>query len=64
VPIVPSGEQKFFLSFIFRPFLDDKIIVWPWAMILSSRNSLNIENTFVDLIEQVAQSKSDNSYVP
>ena len=34
---------------VFRLFLDDKIIVWPWAMILSSRNNLNTENTFVDL---------------
>jgi len=49
---------------IFRLFLDDKIIVWPWAMILSSRNNLNMGNTFVDLTEPLAQSNSDNSYVP
>jgi len=30
---------------VFRLFLDDKIIVWPWAMILSSRNNLNMGNT-------------------
>jgi hypothetical protein len=28
---------------IFRLFIDGKIIVWPWAMILSSRNNLNME---------------------
>jgi hypothetical protein len=49
---------------VFRLFLDDKIIVRPWAMILSSRNNLNMGNTFVDLTEQLAQSNSDNSYVP
>ena len=37
---------------------------WPWAMILSSRNNLNMGNTFVDLMEQLVQSNSDNSYVP
>jgi hypothetical protein len=47
---------------IFRLFLDDKIIVWPWAMILSSRNNLNTGNTFVDLTEQLAQSNSDMCY--
>jgi hypothetical protein len=36
---------------IVRLFFDDKIIVWPWAMDLSSRNNLNTENTFVDLTE-------------
>jgi hypothetical protein len=36
---------------IFILFLDEKIIVSPWAMILSSRNNINIENTFVDLTE-------------
>ena len=49
---------------IFRLFLDDEIIVWPWAMILSSRNNLNMENIFVDLMEPLMQSNSDNSYVP
>ena len=48
---------------IFKLSLDDKIIVWPWAMILSSRNNLNTGNTFVDLMEQLAQSNIDNSYV-
>jgi hypothetical protein len=32
-------------------------------MILSSRNNLNMGNTFVDLTEQLAQSNFDNSYV-
>jgi hypothetical protein len=49
---------------IFRLFLGDKIIVWPWAMILSSRNNPNMGNTFVDLTKQLVQSNSDNSYVP
>ena len=48
---------------VFRLFLDDTIIVWPWAMIMSSRNNLNTINTFVDLTEPLAQSKFDNSYV-
>ena len=45
---------------VFRLFLGDKIIVWPWAMIVSSRNNLNTGNTFVDLTEHLAQSNSDN----
>jgi len=49
---------------VFRLFLDDKIIVWPWAIILSSRNNINTGNTFVDLMEQLVQSNSNNSYVP
>ena len=48
---------------VFRLFLDDIIIVWPWAMIMSSRNNLNTRNTFVDLTEPLAQLKFDNSYV-
>jgi hypothetical protein len=32
-------------------------------MILSSRNNLNMGNTFVDLTEQLAQPSFDNSYV-
>ena len=34
---------------IVRLFFDGKIIVWPWAMVLSSRNNLTMGNTFVDL---------------
>jgi hypothetical protein len=59
-PIVPSGQ----LFPVFRLFIDDKIILQGQTIILSSRNNLNMGNTFVDLIEQVAQSNSDNSYVP
>jgi len=33
---------------VFRLFLDVKIIVWPWAMILSSKNNRNMGHTFVD----------------
>ena len=51
------------MFFVFRLSLDDKIIVWPWAMILSSRNNLNNGNKFVELMEQLAQSNSNNSYV-
>ena len=29
-------------------FLDDKIIVWPWARILSSKNNIPMGHTFVD----------------
>jgi len=43
-----SGQQN--VSYIYIIF-DDKIIVWPRAMMLSSRNNLNAENTFVDLTE-------------
>jgi hypothetical protein len=32
-------------------------------MVLSSRNNKNMGNTFVDLMEQLAQSNFDNSYV-
>ena len=32
-------------------------------MILSSRNNLNMGNTFVDLTEQMVQSNFHNSYV-
>ena len=28
--------------FVFTLFLDDKIIVWPWARILSSKNNINM----------------------
>src|SRR3984885_16264395 len=31
---------------VLNSFFDDKIIVWPWAMVLTS---INTENTFVDL---------------
>jgi hypothetical protein len=48
---------------IFRLFLDDKIIAQGQTMISSSRNNLNMGNTFVDLAEQLAQSNFDNSYV-
>jgi hypothetical protein len=33
---------------VFRLFFDDKIIVWPWAMIFSSKNNPNMGHTFVD----------------
>jgi hypothetical protein len=36
-----------------------KIIVWPWAMILLSRNNLNMGNTFVDPTEHLAKSNSE-----
>jgi hypothetical protein len=46
---------------IVRLFFDDKIIVWFWAMVLSS---INTEITFVDLTEKLAKLYSDNRYVP
>jgi hypothetical protein len=49
---------------VFILFLDGKIIAQGQTIILSSRNNLNTGNTFVDLTEQLAQSNSDNSYVP
>jgi hypothetical protein len=36
---------------IFRLLLDDKIIAQGQTMILSSKNNLNMENTFVHLTE-------------
>ncbi len=49
---------------VFRLFLDDKFIAQGQTINLSSKNNLNMGNNFVDLTEQLAQSNSDNSYVP
>ena len=49
---------------VFRLSIDDKGIIWPRAIILSSGNNLNMENTFVGLTEELPQSNSDNNYSP
>jgi len=49
---------------VFRLFLDDRIFVWPWAMILSSRNDLNTGNPFVHIPKQLLVSDSDNNFLP
>ena len=48
---------------LFRLSLDDKSIVWPRAIILSSGNNLNMGNTFACLTEWSLQSNSDNNYL-
>ena len=48
---------------VFRLFLDDGIIVWPWAMILSSRNNLNTGNLFICIPKQLLESDSDNNFL-
>ena len=40
LPIILLSQQKMFS--VFRLFLYDKIIIWPWAM------NLNMGHTFVD----------------
>jgi hypothetical protein len=45
---------------IFKLFHNEKIIVWPWAIVLSWRNNLTTENTFVVMTEQLQQLHSDN----
>jgi hypothetical protein len=47
---------------VFRLFLDDEIIVWPWTMILSLRNNLNTGNPFVRIPKQLLESDSDNDF--
>ena len=48
---------------IFRLFPDDKIIGLGQTILLSSRDNLNMANTFVCSAEQLPQSNSDNNYL-
>ena len=45
-------------------YVDEGIIVWPWAMIPSSRNNLNTGNPFVHIPKQLPESDSDNNFLP
>jgi hypothetical protein len=49
---------------VFILFLDDKMVISPYLAILSSRNDLNIANTFFGMSKQLTQSNSDNCYLP
>ena len=44
--------------------LNERIIAQGQTIIFSLRDNLNMENTFVDMTEQLSQSNSDNSYLP
>ena len=58
------GNGSFKWTKVFPVFTEDKIIVWPWKIILSSGYNINTGNTFVHLTDPLPQSNFDNNYWP